>query len=650
MNILNSIDVAGSVAVTRQSEQLRLNYDGSNNLAVTVSSIGNTTFATSGTTYGFGSTKTIVVGTVVGQTVTADTRLKIFDSAGLGNYYLNIESANLGMSADRTLFIDVNNANRTLSLTGNATLTGTNTGDQTVYRNFKIGATTRTAGTTNSTFEFIAGTNITLSTSGDNITINSGGATTFLGLTDTPSSYSGQANKIVQVNSGETALQFINLPAASNMNAVETSGTGTTAIGATETTIASITITPTNSASQIQVFARLNCLKDSGTTVRTVTMRVKRGTTQVGVDSVIRSQGVASSDFGPAVVSDIDTHGSSSAITYNLLALSSTASTATAKGWELYAVELIGAKGDPGTIADGDKGDITVSSSGTVWTIDNGAVTNAKLQNSAITINGTSTSLGGSINVGTVTGTGTSTRVAFWSSSSALSSNANLFWDNTNSRLGIKTASPTTSLQVAGGGHVTKELACGLFNWEGDSFEGRIMMSGSGSEFSMFDRALTTRQNSAAGDRFTLYNSAKLMRIYTDVNNDIFTMTNTGAIGLNISGGGFGGTAAAQLHVLATTEQLRLAHSSTTFTSFTVASSGELTIAPKVSTTTKHNLRIDSNALGFYNVTPVTRATTGIGSATFTANTGTTVNSGSTFDGYTIAQVVKALRDVGLLT
>jgi hypothetical protein len=41
--------------------------------------------------------------------------------------------------------------------------------------------------------------------------------------------------------------------------------------------------------------------------------------------------------------------------------------------------------------------------------------------------------------------------------------------------------------------------------------------------------------------------------------------------------------------------------------------------------------------------------TTSVASATFTANSGTPVESGSTFDGYTLAQVVKALRIHGLL-
>jgi hypothetical protein len=48
-----------------------------------------------------------------------------------------------------------------------------------------------------------------------------------------------------------------------------------------------------------------------------------------------------------------------------------------------------------------------------------------------------------------VTGTGVATRVAFWNSTSALSSSANLYWDNTNSRLGIGTTSPSSLLHLS---------------------------------------------------------------------------------------------------------------------------------------------------------------------------------------------------------
>lgn len=43
--------------------------------------------------------------------------------------------------------------------------------------------------------------------------IGSGGASDFLSLTDTPSSLSGQANKVVAVNGGETALEFVSASA-----------------------------------------------------------------------------------------------------------------------------------------------------------------------------------------------------------------------------------------------------------------------------------------------------------------------------------------------------------------------------------------------------------------------------------------------------
>ena len=54
--------------------------------------------------------------------------------------------------------------------------------------------------------------------------------------------------------------------------------------------------------------------------------------------------------------------------------------------------------------------------------------------------------------------------------------------------------------------------------------------------------------------------------------------------------------------------------------------------------------------LGLLGATPILRPTTGYAAASFTANSGTAVNDASTFDGYTIKQVVKALRDLGALT
>lgn len=56
-----------------------------------------------------------------------------------------------------------------------------------------------------------------------------------------------------------------------------------------------------------------------------------------------------------------------------------------------------------------------------------------------------------------------------------------------------------------------------------------------------------------------------------------------------------------------------------------------------------------SQKLAFWNATPIIQPTTGIGTAVFVANTGNNVKDDSTFDGYTVSQVVKALRDIGIL-
>ena len=53
--------------------------------------------------------------------------------------------------------------------------------------------------------------------------------------------------------------------------------------------------------------------------------------------------------------------------------------------------------------------------------------------------------------------------------------------------------------------------------------------------------------------------------------------------------------------------------------------------------------------IAFWNATPIVQPTTSVTASTFVANTSMILNDSATFDGYTIGQVVKALRNMGLL-
>lgn len=57
----------------------------------------------------------------------------------------------------------------------------------------------------------------------------------------------------------------------------------------------------------------------------------------------------------------------------------------------------------------------------------------------------------------------------------------------------------------------------------------------------------------------------------------------------------------------------------------------------------------NTSKIAFWGATPIVQPTTAYAAATFVANAGTAVNDASTFDGYTMKQVVAALRGIGLL-
>jgi hypothetical protein len=56
-----------------------------------------------------------------------------------------------------------------------------------------------------------------------------------------------------------------------------------------------------------------------------------------------------------------------------------------------------------------------------------------------------------------------------------------------------------------------------------------------------------------------------------------------------------------------------------------------------------------SQKLSFWNATPIVQPTTAVAASTFVTNTSLIADDTATFDGYTIGQVVKALRNAGLL-
>lgn len=70
----------------------------------------------------------------------------------------------------------------------------------------------------------------------------------------------------------------------------------------------------------------------------------------------------------------------------------------------------------------------------------------------------------------------------------------------------------------------------------------------------------------------------------------------------------------------------------------------------KIDTTTGIKIgTATTNKLAFWNATPIVQPTTAVAAATFVVGLGTAVTDASTFDGYTLSQIVKALRNTGIL-
>lgn len=305
-----------------------------------------------------------------------------------------------------------------------------------------------------------------------------------------------------------------------------------------------------------------------------------------------------------------------------------------------------------------------------------------------------------------VGGSGTATRVAFWSAGSTLSSSANLYWDNTNNRLGIGTTSPSSNFSISGTGSsvnamfdVYASAASGLnkyfsvSNARGGSFELSEGTSASGSSLpSLYLQS--NGVNSFGGviyfgvpvsnDVFdgtrgvaTISTYAGTFSSSSDIaNSNIFLVRNRAIPCISVSAGGNllvsnqTTASSARLHVRGSSAaggtNALLVQNSTPSTLFQIQNDGATTLNGTlaqngtVTMSDGSNIAVGSTngtkigtattqKIGFYNKTPVVRPDTGVAEAAFVEGTGTAVNDNSTFGGYTIQQVVQALQNLGLL-
>jgi hypothetical protein len=357
--------------------------------------------------------------------ITGATKTKItYDSKGLVTAGADATTADIADSTDKRY---VTEAEKTKL----ANTSGTNTGDQNLFSTIAVsGQSNVVADGTGDTLTLVAGSNITITTdaSTDSITISSsgggGGGSTAWGAitgtlsnqTDLQTALDGKVDEnaaitgatktkitydakglvtagadagIADITGLQTALDGkITAFADPNADRIvfwdDSAGAFTALTASTGLTISGTNMTVrTASESQTGIVELATSAETTTGTSTTLAVHpaglaaqnfLKADTTATLTNKTIDANGTGNSiinievaDFaGSAIVTAAET----------ISANNNDTTIPTSAAVKAYADSVAG-----GGISDGDKGDITVSSSGTVWTVDNDAVTYAKIQN-----------------------------------------------------------------------------------------------------------------------------------------------------------------------------------------------------------------------------------------------------------------------------
>jgi hypothetical protein len=240
-----------------------------------------------------------------------------------------------------------------------------------------------------------------------------------------------------------------------------------------------------------------------------------------------------------------------------------------------------------------------------------------------------------SLTVGTTPiSSGTIGRVLFENGGNVLGEDAALFWDNTNKRLGVgATPASTVRLDVRAQGALSTDIGfrvrnsadtANLFDVQGDGMANvRTRMTCGFSGMTTTGGALYVYAGNNADFVSRWFNTAgiSIMNLRTTGDGARLALCNaSGNEGIVLNG---------------------------IFSDALTFGAGR-DIYFDTATGTKIGAATNQK-FAFWNKTPIVQPTTAIGSATRAGTGGTNLTTNTTFDGYTLAQVVLALRNIGLL-